>query len=431
MIRPSQLSFRLAVALLALGCICQAQRGPGSVGGGSSVGGGLSGGGRASGVSVKDDLKDFHEALALQATGQQVSQFQAMVNSAEAAGKELKNLERAATGNDAKGSPLALEQSIEKARDDSRKFLDGLSDQQKTGLREVIRRLSHADGDLAQQARQVDQLAGAGAAALASAARNLDAALAGFRAQQQSLGEAMSILSPAGAVGTRFLIPTVRTSIKFQNQSLFIPVSGSISEPANNDGPFEFEASEDLTELQGNIAGLLRGHVEKGIRCGDRISLVNAILTPASANARLALNLHYEHWGCFGAAANEIAEGEAAMDLKLTPSAADGTLRLAIDTTRIEAQEMIQERLRSGTAGDELRSEIAETLLAAMQQAANAKTLLPPAAQDSATLTRAAFDSTGSGRLILLLVGEIKLNAAKAIALNAQLKGQALEQARQ
>ena len=57
-----------------------------------SSGGGLSGpNGIASGVSTKDELKDFHAVLAVQATSQQVTQFAALVKISEAASAELRS----------------------------------------------------------------------------------------------------------------------------------------------------------------------------------------------------------------------------------------------------------------------------------------------------------------------------------------------------
>ena len=62
------------LGLVALACpgIAGAQRHGGGGGAGS---GGLGSIGRPTGVDEKDSLKDFHEAMAVQATGQQISEF--------------------------------------------------------------------------------------------------------------------------------------------------------------------------------------------------------------------------------------------------------------------------------------------------------------------------------------------------------------------
>src|SRR5277367_6261569 len=82
----------IGAALLASPCGVLAQRGAGGghTGGGTAGGGGLSSTGKATGVDVKDDLKDFHETMAVQATSQQIVEYAAMMKSTEAAATELK-----------------------------------------------------------------------------------------------------------------------------------------------------------------------------------------------------------------------------------------------------------------------------------------------------------------------------------------------------
>jgi len=81
----------LGTALLAYPCEVFAQHGGGGghVGGGAAGGGGLSGGNRASGVDQKDDLKDFHQVLAVQATSEQIIAYVAMLKSTATASTEL------------------------------------------------------------------------------------------------------------------------------------------------------------------------------------------------------------------------------------------------------------------------------------------------------------------------------------------------------
>src|ERR1017187_2703808 len=75
----------LGSALLAWPAAANAQR----HGGGGTGGGGMSGISRPTGVDEKDSLKDFHQALAMQATSQQISEFQALVKYTQAAQAEL------------------------------------------------------------------------------------------------------------------------------------------------------------------------------------------------------------------------------------------------------------------------------------------------------------------------------------------------------
>src|SRR5580693_2504516 len=61
-------------------------------GAGMSSGSGISGISRPSGVKEEDSLKDFHQAMALQATSQQTAEFQSLGKSTEAARAQLQAL---------------------------------------------------------------------------------------------------------------------------------------------------------------------------------------------------------------------------------------------------------------------------------------------------------------------------------------------------
>jgi len=428
--------FPLAV-LLAFPRVGFAQHAP--TGGGSSAGGGgLSGGGRASGVSVKDDLKGFHEALALQATSEQVVQYNAMLKSTETAAAVLqKFLDQLAVSADATARPgsAPLDQALQNAREQSKKFLDGLSERQKMGLKEETKRLWKADLDLAQQSKTLDQQAGdtrAPGQQILSSAKNLEQALASFRTQQEHLGEEMSIIAAGGGSDSTFNLPSARALVKMQNQTVVVTTTGVVSRAGSDGGQntFRFDLTEDLSDLQDNIAEMLRGQLNKSDRCGERIAIRNGILTPRGDVGVVSLQLHYERWTCFGGVTmNEIVEGDGAIELKLAAVvAADGALHLTAETGRVEAKELLGDLLRSGTLGDFLREDIAGLLQSAMQQGADLKTLLPPSAQGSAALRHAQFQGTGSGKLMLVLEGEIRVSNDKMTALTGELKARASQQ---
>ena len=187
------------IALLACSSALFAQRGGGRVGGGLAGGTGLSQGNHASGIDEKDDLKDFHEVLAVQATSQQIIDYVAMLKSTTAASEELQGLvaqlnkENNAPETGSRSKTLA--QAIEKARSENKKFLEGFSDAQKSGLKEITKRLDKTDSELAQQAKALDQATEAKAAGpqMTSSAQGLEHALTNFQHAQLDLGEEMSI----------------------------------------------------------------------------------------------------------------------------------------------------------------------------------------------------------------------------------------------
>jgi hypothetical protein len=429
----------LGATLLAFPCGMLAQRGAGGghTGGGVAGGEGLSGMGKPTGVDVKDDLKDFHAVLAVQASGQQVIEYDLMLKSSAAASAELQAfLEQLGienSGSDLASRDATLQQAIEKARTENKQFLDGFSDPQKSGLKEITKKLTKADSDLAQQAKALYlEVEDEKAVALhvASSAQNLEGTLTNFRSEQRDLGEEMSIGAANNGSDSAFNLPPVKSSINFANQPIAITTSRVISKGVAEGGEnaFKLELTSDLSDLQQNITEVLRAQLDRDTRCGDRIEIQNATLTPQAPASLVAAQLHFERWACGRVLGretiNEMVEGNGTIEVKLTPAVGeDGTLRLVPEMGRIDVAGLLGDLLRSGSLDDRLRDKIADSILSAVRQGEDFKTTLPPAAQGSATLRHAEFQGTGSGRLMVVLQGEIRVSDEKVVALTTELKG--------
>jgi len=425
----------VAAALLVCPVGMFAQRGGAgrTLGGGSETVGGLNTVGRPSGVAEKDDLKDFHEALAVQATSQQVTEFAALQKSTASARAELQALLEAQnkqkSAAEVEGQGAAVARALEATRSGNKKFLDELSDRQKIGLKEMIKRVAKADSDLAQPAQELAlELHSAkplkpGEPILGSA-QSLDRGLERLQHEQLDLGEEMGIGDPNSQAGT-FKLPAVRNLVRLGDQSIAIPATGTVLQGAVSGGEssFSLELSADLSELQQNMTAVLRSQVDKADGCGEHISIESANIYPQMPASLAAVQLHYERWTCFGGAASEIVEGNGTIEVKLTPSVAeDGTLRLLAETRRVDAQGLVGDLLRSGSLGDGLRDRLTELLLSAIRVGGDFKTILPSAAQGSARLQRAQFEGIGANRLVVALEGEIRLSGAAAAALTEELK---------
>jgi hypothetical protein len=425
----------LAAALLAhpYGLLAQRGAGGGHTGGGTAGGEGLSSTGRATGVDEKDDLKDFHETLAVQATSQQILEYAAMIKSTEAANAELKSLlEQLAKENSASevaSRGAAVERAIDTARSENKKFLDALSDQQKSGLKEIIKRLAKADADLGQQAKALNlevENKKSAAQQVAASTQSLERALASFKSRQLGLGEEMSIGAGKNGEDSTFALPPVKNSVSFGSQPVVITTSGMIFKGAAEGGQntFKLELTADLSDLQQSINEVLHTQLDKDERCGERVTIRKAALTPSQPASLVDVQLHFERWSCLGGGQpTEIAEGTGTIEVKLTPSVgADGTLRLTAEIARVEAEGLIGELLRSGFPGETLRDEIMEALLSAIRQGGDFNTTLPAAARANATLRHAQFQGTGSGKLLVVLDGEIRVSNEQAISLTNELK---------
>jgi hypothetical protein len=429
----------LGAMLLVYPCATFAQRGAGGghAGGGTASGGGLSSTGKPTGVDVKDDLKDFHEALAVQATSQQIVDFAEMMKSTEAANAELKTfMEHLSIENGASklvNRSAIVKQSIEKARTENNKFLSGFSERQKSGLKEITRKLTKADSDLAQQVRDLDERSGDTKTAgplIANSAQSLERALAGFKSEQVALGVEMSIGASNNGPDSAFNLPPVKSSVKFANQSVVITTSGIVSKgTADKDAAeagqntFKLELTVDLSDLQQNIAEVLRAQLDKESRCGERVAIRTGTLTPSGPASLVLVQLHYERWACLGREVNEMVEGNGTVEVKLTPSVTEnGMLLLTPAIGRIEAEGMIGDLLRSGSLGEALRDKIAESLLSAVRQGGDFNATLPPSARANAAFRSARFQGTGSGRLLAVLDGEIHIPSEQLASFIHELK---------
>jgi hypothetical protein len=431
----------LAATLLVCPCGMMAQHGGGGgTGGGSAGGGGLSGGGgRATGVSEKDELKDFREVLAVQATSQQIVQYAAMVKSSEVASAELRSfqerLDKEKGGSELASRGVALDQALERARVENKKFLDGLSERQKSGLKEITKKLAKADSDLEQQAKALDQVVADAKSVLqqiAGSAQSLDHTLTSFRSQQADLGTEMSIGTASKSAESTYAILPVRNSIKFSDQAIAITTSGVIFKGVAEGGQntFKVELTADLSDLQQNITEVLRTQLNKADRCGEQIAIRSASLTPTAPSSLVVVQLHFERWACFGRdTVNEMAEGNGTIEVKLTPAVGeDGSLRLAADIGRIDAEGLVGDSLRSGSLGETVRDAVAQSVFSAIRQGGDFKVTLPATAQGYATLRHAQFQGTGSGKLMAVLDGEIRVSDEKATALTSELTGRASSQ---
>jgi predicted TIM-barrel fold metal-dependent hydrolase len=434
--RPNLKALLLFAALVMCPCAVLAQRGAGGIGGGLAGGGGLSGGnGIASGLDTKDDLKSFHDVLALQASKPQVGEYRLMLKCTEAAGVQLQAFleqagkdDRAELGDSAKGLLAAIEQ----ARTANAKFLEQLSDRQKSGLRETIKKLNKTDSELGQQVKTLDVLIAAAKPAnlqVASSSENLKSILTGFYDQQLELGDEISIATGGNDGESTFSIAPAKTVVTFENQPIVVTTSGVVSKVSlpSVQNAFQVELRADLSDLQQNITEVLRRQLSKSDPCGEQIVIQTAALTPSTPMSTVVAQLHYERWACFGGRgnANEMAEGNGSMEVTLTPTIAeDGTLRVSPVISHVDAEGLVGDLLRSGALGETVRDTIAGSVLSALRQCLDYKTVLPAAAQGYVKLQQAKFEAVGAGELSLALDGSMQLPSDKVAAqIEAELVG--------
>jgi hypothetical protein len=389
-----------------------------SGGHGISIGGGVYT--APNGVDEKDSLKNFHQALAVQATSQQIAGFQQLVMNVSAAHDQLAAFASAKSPRD---GIAALDQSLESARGATKKFQDGLSEEQKSGLREILRRLEKADSDLAQEARRFDQSVGSETAGTAPNAANLDTALASFSNEQLAMGREMGI-TLASAQDVSFNLPPVKNPVNLGGRTISVAASGVLAQTvAQGDlRTFRLDSTLDLTDLQQNISAIMNALLREGSACGERLAVRSANILPAPPASLLVLQLHFERWLCAGQSSpTELAESDGSVEVKVTPSVQNSALKMAAEFSRINATGMMADDLRSGDLGDDLRDKVSKSMLLAVQTGGDFKTTLPQSLQNAATLDNAKFQDGGAGILRMALTGQLRISNEQATALANQL----------
>src|SRR5579862_12732 len=274
------------------------------------------------GVDEKDSLKDFHQAMEAQATAPQIAGFQQLVKTTSAAHDQLAAF---ASAKSPREGIAALDQALESARSATRKFQDGLSEPQKSGLREILRRLDKADSDLNQEAKRFDQAVESGASA--SNAASLETALASFSNAQLAVGREMGI-TLASAQDVTFNLPPVKDLADVGSRIISVIASGVLSqtEVQGNQRTFRLDSNLDLTDLQQNITAIMNAQLREASGCGERLGLRSANILPAPPATLLVLQLHFERWLCAGQSSpTELAESDGAVEVKITPLVQNST----------------------------------------------------------------------------------------------------------
>ena len=235
-----------------------------------------------------------------------------------------------------------------------------------------------------------------------------------------------------------FRIPPQKIPFTFKDQQAYIVASATVSMVSKSSAAdtFRLQFTADLTGLQENLTPLLSAQLDKDDKCGERIAIQQATLTPAPPAAIATVQLHYERFACVKAfgkqQAKRLVAGNALVPIRLTPAVEqDNTqLRLNPEVGTIQADGSLGELLRSGSLGEMIREKIRDSILNAMQKGANLSATLPPAAQPYATIASAQFQDAGAGHLAVQLVGEIRVPRDQLQAVTQQLKSRVAPLAR-
>lgn len=381
---------------------------------------------RPDGVDERDSLKDFHHAVAVQATSQQIADFQEIIKATTASEDRLNALAKA--GRTGREGTTGLDQALEDARTRTRKFQEGFTEPQKSGLRELTKRLEKADADLEQEAKRFDLSVQSESSAtdVSAQAASLDKVLSDFSSAQLALGREMGI-TMASSQDVAFTLPKVRNQASIGGRNIAVAVSGILTQTAA-DGDlrtFRLLAAIDLFDLQQNITEILNARLYSN-GCGVRLFVKRASLVAATPASSLMLQLHYERWSCVRLAGQsqmtELAESDGSVEMRLAPSSdPDNALHLTPEFKRIEATGAMADDLRSGDIGDTLRDAVSSSVLQAIAAGTNFRVTMPGALQNNVTLQSLKFEDPSSSGLKAVVAGQVRLTNDQVSLLAGQL----------
>ena len=394
------------------------------------MGGGIPGAtNRPTGVDEKDDLKDFHHALAVQATTQQVADFQVLIKETDEAKTKLETFaeeqQKRAAGVRPTVTLSEINQFLQGTLVDTRKFTEAFSPAQKSGLKDSLKKLSKCDSDLQVAEKRLDDAVQAETRTteIESTAQSVVQSLVAFSNQQLALGREMGIVLAEGS-DVAFNLPEVKTPIKTGDLSFDIKSNGELSQIATQgaDRTFKIQIVVDLSELRENLTDFLRARLSGGRACGDRVQLREAIMMLSDPASTINLDLHYERWSCMGAISQEVAESDGRVEVKLWPVVDNSnSLNLESEFARIDAGGLMAESLRSETLGEELRDHLSRSMLQILRGAADLQKLLPPAVRQSAQIQSAKFREVEIGKIAIELNGQMRITDQQATLMASQL----------
>jgi hypothetical protein len=225
--------------------------------------------------------------------------------------------------------------------------------------------------------------------------------------------------------------PRVRIPLDIKDQPITVTASAALTgiSKTRDLWVFNLQLTGDFSELQRNLTGILSSQMNKDDRCGERLTIRNATLTPIEPASLAVIQLHYERWACAKLiGAKRLAGGDAEVQVKFTPAIDVNSteLHLIPEIGDIRANGSLGQLLRAGPLGGMIREKLHNALLSAMQKGTSLSATLPPAIQNYATLESADFKDGGSGNLLMVMDGQVCITQEQARLLMKEVKHFAL-----
>lgn len=154
------------------------------------------------GVSTSDDLRDFKLAVAMQASPEQIAQFQKLNQSVAVAQKATQDILQLPASAPKPDFPhlQAVSDAVDEAVANDQKFLASFSPEQKSGLKPVTKKVAKANSELSKQSKALQHV---GDQPISAMIEKLDQALIELQAQQSEIAKQMGIQLDSSSLDTK------------------------------------------------------------------------------------------------------------------------------------------------------------------------------------------------------------------------------------
>jgi hypothetical protein len=144
------------------------------------------------------DMNDFNRAIALQATPDQIAQFQQLNKNTETASKQAQDLMQPSENTTRPNSSryTDLSDAVDETQTNIQHFVSSFTTTQQSGLKPQIKKLSKAESDVSKQSKALAkelERSQINDKNLVAVTEKLDKALTGFRTELVDLGKEMGI----------------------------------------------------------------------------------------------------------------------------------------------------------------------------------------------------------------------------------------------
>jgi hypothetical protein len=382
----------------------------------------------ADSATPEDELKDFNQVMALQGTPEQSAALVTLTDDLQLAKKQLHAVRpisgKTLASQKTSDAVALVDKSIAELRSQTQAFLGSFSPAQKSGLKELAKKIEETDADLGKQVSVLDEVAKYPTSTdqqLGDSTASVDKSLSNVEQEQLVLARQMGIILPSTELTFNV---TSTNSMNFGTTEISIPVSADISRTSSVDGNniFAEKVVADLSNLQDKIREILRTQIERAPACGERTEIREAMLVTDAPAIRIFTRVHVEHWICPGGhgQAMEVATGEGSLELRLTPSVEkDGKLGLDSQISHVDGDVFARDLL-VGDVGQMFKEKITAAVAACIQKAAQPQ-LLPTSAGPLTNADRPEFRQT-AGRLALVLNERMQLSDQQTQAFASQMK---------